>query len=166
MAHAANDPRGFLLELPGIDKFVAGLKVAVDLSPDKGYCLQHGEYMGFGCINDGKSQQICQCKGSLERCWVETNEQKLMSSYQAGNTEEAMEYARALLFGQCYIPVWIRLAIGIGGLAVLAGVAVAAKKIGSGRLGSWETPWRGSTSKEDAKATDTKAEASEAKEEH
>jgi len=161
MAHAANDPRGFLMQLPGIDKFVAGLKVAVELSPDKGYCLQHGEFMGYGCVNDGKSQPICECRGRLEQCWVETDEQKLMSAYQVGNTEEAMEHARAILFGQCFVPLWVRLTIGLGGLALLTGLAVAAKKFGSGRLGSleagslgsWEA-WRRLTFTKETKSTE------------
>lgn len=128
---ALTDPRAFLISLPGMSQFVAGLKVAVSLQPGdlKGKCLQEGEFMGAGCANDGKAPQICSCKGLLEHCWVEDDEQKIVKTYTGGDVKGALEMAKSLLFGKCYTPTWLVCLIVFGVLLVLGIGAFVAKKM-------------------------------------
>lgn len=106
MAQAMTDPRGFLLQLDVIKKFVQALKFAVDNSKMKGYCLYDGEFKDFGCINDHKAAQICQCSGWLAQCYVPEDTSKVVKMWTQGNKQQAFDLAKTLLLGQCYTPVW------------------------------------------------------------
>lgn len=99
MSKAFTDPRGFMQGLPGMNSFVAGLKAAVNLQPgdQTGKCLKDGDFKGFGCAD------ICKCTSLLEVCNLPTDEQQIVSLWTQGNEKEAMDTAKALLFGQCVV---------------------------------------------------------------
>lgn len=128
MSSALEDPRGFLLQLPGMDKFMAGLKVAVHLSPEQGYCLQRGEFKGFGCAFDSVNPQICKCKGYFEMCRVESDAKKVIASYTNGNLREAFAMAKSLLIGECYTPIWVTVVMWccVGIFVLAMGIVVRA----------------------------------------
>lgn len=119
MATAFTDPRKFLMEMPGMKDFSAGIKAAVDMGPEKGKCLTTGEFAGFGCGDDKDSPKICSCGSVLELCWLPEDPKAVVDRFTKGQTKEAFAEAKALLFGQCYRSHLLMAALGLGGLVVV-----------------------------------------------
>lgn len=101
MSKAFTDPRGFLVELPGMRDFTAGMKAAIELGPNKGKCLATGEFAGYGCGDSKDFPRMCRCSGWFEMCYLPDDPKRTVDKMSKGQTKEAYEEAKALLFGKC-----------------------------------------------------------------
>merc|ERR1719245_1690249 len=81
MATAFTDPRAFLMKMPGMKEFSGGIKMAVDMGPNKGKCLTTGEFKGFGCGDDKDNPKICSCAGLFELCWLPEDPKKVVDTF-------------------------------------------------------------------------------------
>jgi hypothetical protein len=105
MASAFTDPRGFLLQQPGMKEFMAGLKKAIDLENDGGKCLKSGQFANFGCIDADSTPPICKCRSIVDYCYgqltTDVDEKDVVERYTKGDVEGAFGETKFLILGEC-----------------------------------------------------------------
>lgn len=85
LSKALHDPRGFLIELPGMRDFSAGTRAAIDLGPNSGRCLASGEFAGYGCGESKEFPRMCSCPGWLQRCHLPDDPQSIVDTFSKGD---------------------------------------------------------------------------------
>lgn len=128
LASAVQDPRGFFMQMDAIKAVDASLRLTISLQGGDaaGKCLTTNDYglEGLGCLSGPGVAPLCKCAGLLELCWApgQEEEDQLLKMFSSGKQEQALEIAKAMLFGKCNRPIWlvcVVVAAGVLGLILL-----------------------------------------------
>eukprot|EP00933_Yihiella_yeosuensis_P024044 TRINITY_DN1864_c1_g1_i1.p1 TRINITY_DN1864_c1_g1~~TRINITY_DN1864_c1_g1_i1.p1 ORF type:complete len:340 (+),score=93.78 TRINITY_DN1864_c1_g1_i1:147-1166(+) len=126
---AVTNPVGTLRNTPSVKKIEALLKVALDSKSKGGKCLMDDSDLdGIGCSDLHGASRLCECGRMLEMCYVPDDPAAVFKTFLK-DQKAGLEEAKALVYGRCHRPLWLKITVAVVVLLVIAVGLLVVKKL-------------------------------------